>query len=746
MIDVDSIRRAADPIAVIGQVLPLAKQGREWVAPCPFHEDSTPSFTVTSKGYKCFGCEARGDVIRFFQEHEGLKFQDAAARVAELAGIDLPKGSRLSGPRVVCEYLYRNAAGEVVYKVVRYEPKDFRPMRPDGRGGWLPGIKQGDRVVVERVLYRLPELLDAPVVFFVEGEKDADNLAAAGFCATTLHGGSSSPWCQAYSDALLGKRVFIIPDRDEAGRRRAQKTAENLRGVARYTELELPWADGETGKDISDWLAIHSPAEFGLLVSRANAAESDPLIGSLPLRVWDAVNRVDFAALLLAADEFAVMDEAEFRIARAKVAALMRSAFKAREFDSAIRQARHGAVAGGDEWTAELQRSSSGTVKSNLANAVLALSRADYWEGVIAFDEFRQKVYAMKPFPGSGSGPYPRPWRDQDGRLVAMWLQTVLKMDMGPREAFDAVQKVAEDHTFHPVRAYLRDLVWDGEPRIDRWLTAYLGAEETPYTCAVGAAWLISAVARVMQPGCKADSALVLEGIQDLGKSRTLSILGGEWYMDDPKRIGSPEIAAQIAGRWIVELAEMQATKAVDVETIKAFLSRQTDVYRRPYAMYVQDVPRQCVFVGTTNADEYLQDITGNRRFWPVRCEQADLAALAADRDQIWAEAFERYQAGAKWWLTGDLKLAAAEEAAKRLESHPWEDLLSRWMHNADSSARAPRAITSADALKEIGKQPGQWTKGDEMLVGRCLRRLGWRKWQRGESRQRCWIRDDVDD
>lgn len=189
---------------------------------------------------------------------------------------------------------------------------------------------------------------------------------------------------------------------------------------------------------------------------------------------------------------------------------------------------------------------------------------------------------------------------------------------------------------FHPVLDYLATLKWDGTPRLDRWLSAYGGADDTEYTRAVGALVLVAAVRRVRQPGVKFDEMLTLESKQGTNKSSALRVLAvrDEWFVDDlPLNAESRVVIERLAGRWIAEASELKGMRKGEVEHLRAFLSRQEDTARMSYARLPVIVPRQCVIIGTTNSDRYLRDLTGNRRFWPVRVEGFDLEALRRDRD-----------------------------------------------------------------------------------------------------------------
>ena len=191
-------------------------------------------------------------------------------------------------------------------------------------------------------------------------------------------------------------------------------------------------------------------------------------------------------------------------------------------------------------------------------------------------------------------------WTDQEDRLTADWLQrNGILVDVST--AAQAAQTVAKDRSFHPVRNYLETVAWDGVQRLDRWLATYLGAEDTNYTRAVGARWLISAVARIYRPGVKADCCLILEGPQGIKKSTALKTLAGAYFTDELADLGSKDSALQTRGVWIIELSELDTLSRSEVGRIKAFMSRTTDRFRPPYGKRLIESPRQCVFAGTVN-------------------------------------------------------------------------------------------------------------------------------------------------
>jgi predicted P-loop ATPase len=333
-------------------------------------------------------------------------------------------------------------------------------------------------------------------------------------------------------------------------------------------------------------------------------------------------------------------------------------------------------------WASQLLLDLVGTPERNEANVITALKNDEAFAGAVLFDEFRQEVLVNRALPwDEKESTIPRCWSDADDVRCAEWLQRH-EINIVPAVVSRSVAAIARDIRIHPVREYLRSLAWDGMPRLETWTITYLGAVDTKLNRAFGSLWMISAVARIMKPGCKVDHMLILEGPQGAKKSTALKVLAGEdWFTDELTEIGSKDAAQQMRGVWVIEIAELDAISRAEVSRIKSFLSRSVDRYRPPYERYVIDVPRQCVFAGSVNPDTYLRDETGNRRFWPVRCGRIDLNALACDRDQLWAEAVARYRDGAIWWLNEPELIASANaEQDQRYQADAWDARIDRWL------------------------------------------------------------------
>lgn len=372
------------------------------------------------------------------------------------------------------------------------------------------------------------------------------------------------------------------------------------------------------------------------------------------------------------------------------------------------------------DWTDDLS-DSGGYPRPNLANVSVALRNAPEWQQVLAFDSFSHRIVARRRTPW---GVVER-WTDQEDRLATVWMQGEdRKIYVGTNIVSEAIQTVARENSFHPVREYLDGLKWDGVDRIDEWLSTYAAVPSSEYSKAVGSKWLIGAVARIYEPGCKNDCALIFEGEQGLKKSTLLRVLGGEWFSDDLADFGSKDAAMQIQGVRIVEIAELDAMSGGNIARIKAFMSRQVERYRPPYGKYVIDVPRQCVFAGTVNHSTYLKDETGARRFWPVTCGAINIDELKQDRDQLWAEARDRYQAGEKWWLDSNLAALATQEQQQRFESDAWAEAIDAWVLHKET-------VSISEVLQScIDKPTKLWTQPDKNRVSKCLQSLGWKRYK----------------
>jgi Virulence-associated protein E len=399
-------------------------------------------------------------------------------------------------------------------------------------------------------------------------------------------------------------------------------------------------------------------------------------------------------------------------------------------------------------------RAKDGSARAVVQNVLFALRNEPEWQGILGFDELAQQTMLLEAPPwDSPECNYPAAWCDHHDVHALCWMQRAGIMITSINQVAAAVETVAHENRFHPVRNFLRGLVWDGIERCPFWLVACMGAPDTEFVRAVSVCWLISAIARVMQPGIQCDYTLLLEGAQGIGKSSALRALtGDEYFSDHMSVLGSRDSRQELCGKWIIELSELSALRKSEIESIKAFLSERIDHYRVSYGRRAESFRRQCVFCATTNSQSPLIDETGNRRFWPVRCTAINVEAVRANRDQLWAEAFARYMRGEKWWFDtpalNELATAAQEE---RYEPGPRDEAIEAWalkpfLHK-EAFAEDPRfpwngskpgKVNIQDLLVHgLGIPLSQIKQSDQKETARCLRHLGWQLRREGTGRYR---------
>lgn len=322
---------------------------------------------------------------------------------------------------------------------------------------------------------------------------------------------------------------------------------------------------------------------------------------------------------------------------------------------------------------------------------------------------------------------------------IRLSISRTYKVRYSIAQVHELLNYAAEKLARHPVREYLEALRWDGVPRISRLLTDYAGVEHSDLTATISRRFLISCVARIMQPGCKVDTVLILAGPQGYGKSTWFSALAGdEWFKDDPIDIRSKDAKMALRGVWIYEMAELSSMKPRDAETVKAFLSQKTDRFRPPYGRTEIEQPRQCVFVGTTNEPSFLNDPTGARRFWPAEVTRMpDIARTVADRDQLWAEAVEAYRGRERWWLELNESDALTEAQEQYQHVDPWQAHIESYINSAPPS---PDGWTVEQLLGgALDKDKDKQSKADEMRIGGILTRLGFVKRRIQVNGKRRW-------
>ena len=364
--------------------------------------------------------------------------------------------------------------------------------------------------------------------------------------------------------------------------------------------------------------------------------------------------------------------------------------------------------------------------KASLATIAAWLRGVAPFAGLVAFDEVSGRLVLRREPPTIALEPgadlaEPRPLRDGDIAVLAERLELAGLISVKIETVAAAAGIVGRENAFDPLADALRALRWDGRARLDKWTSHYLGAAPSLHHHAVGRAWMIGAVARVLRPGCKNDSALILEGAQGSGKSTAARLLAGseKYFSDALPSLESKDGQGHLVGKWIIELSELDNLRKSEVETIKRFLSATHVKYRPPYARYEVEVPRRCVFIGTTNRNQYLQDVTGNQRFWPIATGDIDLAGLARDRDQLLAEAAVAFERGELWHLVGAEVVNAAAAADERIEGDLWAERLSEEFNE--------RVAVSFDEVRQaLGIDLSRFGTSEQRRVRACLALAGW--------------------
>ena len=397
----------------------------------------------------------------------------------------------------------------------------------------------------------------------------------------------------------------------------------------------------------------------------------------------------------------------------------------------------------GDRSGGETRKASFGEIVSDLYDQV-------GWAGVLMFDSFRDRVVAVNPpmrlDAESSSG-----LSNNDVQLVRAWLEYHGKK-CNAQDVGAAIEAVARRRKFNPIQDMLFSLGWDGVPRLDRVLPDYFQSPDGEYERAIGPRWFISLVARAMEPGCQADCTLILEGDQGIGKTSAFRALMRDptWYAESSCGVDSKDFFENLRGVWLMGFDELASLTRASIVKVNALLTSTSDRYRQSYGRNSTDHPRVCGFCGSTNGAQYLNDPSGARRFWPVKMlRPIDRQRIINDRDQIWAEAFVRYQSGEEHHVnTPELLALCKDEQEARYEVDGWEEKIQRWFDDPTKFSRTPvavetsgvfkgisafdgsRGVTTSDVLEHaVGKLVGQWTTGDTMRVGKILQqRLGMKR------------------
>lgn len=397
-----------------------------------------------------------------------------------------------------------------------------------------------------------------------------------------------------------------------------------------------------------------------------------------------------------------------------------------------------------ESWIKELEiHPKTGKILPTSKNIELILSNG-IWKGVLAYDDFGNTEVILKDLPWR-KRKQPQyeyePWLASDDKRLQHWFGVTYGI-YSEKNIRNAFVEIAHRNEFHPIKNFIERQPWDGIPRAETVFIDYLGAEDSPYVRAVTRKMLLAAVTRLYQPGCKFDYMLVLVGPQGAGKSSLLAKLGQKWFSDSLKTFENKEAGEHLQRGWIFEISELAAMKKSEIEEVKAFLSKTEDRYRVAYDRVVSEFPRKCVFFGTTNTKEFLHDMTGNRRFWPVEVDPerrtknhwTDMTEETVQ--QIWAEVLTWYRAGESLELDDATRAEALQRQEDHLDVDPREGLIREWLEEEETdemgrpTGQKRQRVCAVQVLVEcLGKRRNEITIWDARDVIAILRRIpGWRE------------------
>ena len=490
------------------------------------------------------------------------------------------------------DYFLTDQSGKAVYAYTKVRLQDKA-----GKKKLIYGKFNGDRFILGlqgkkakdilaiygSSVFAIQKAIDhQETIFYVEGEKDVNTLMKRGYTVFTC--GGSGDWKKGVSEIVRQANVIILADNDKPGEQLAYQVMQDLQLIANNVSIIKPMPEVPKA-DITDYFEEgHTVEEFENLIRNVDDTES----------------------ICTDVQQDQKQDTGKKRT---------------------VTQKSKDEVVGGPALVfkfLDCNYDEDGNVKSVkqlVHNFEIVMDKDSRFAGKICLNEFAQQPYLYGNVPWENENNC-RAWSSHDDSA----LFSLIQADYGlkSRQDFaDALKNVSMRNKFHPVRELLDSLTWDGKEHIRSLLPEYLGAEDSDYTYQVMRLWMLGAVSRVYKPGSKFDYTMILQGSQGIGKSTFLKqmAMDDSWFNDSLDSLDSDKAVQSLTGSWIIELAELKslARTAGGVESVKRFLTATQDKYRIPYERRADTFYRQCVFAGTTNKDDFLQDETGNRRFLIVQ-------------------------------------------------------------------------------------------------------------------------------
>lgn len=580
-----------------------------------------------------------GDLISLYAMIHNLKQFEAAKQLAEKIGfqyaiLEKPKfiSAKYGAPKYIHEY--RDRAGKITAYAIRYDlpggKKHFSQCHYDESGTLVYKAPPAPRT-----LYKLDQILKHPdlPVLICEGEKSADaaqKIVGNNYITTTSMGGSQA-FKKTNWNELANRSVLIWPDNDEAGIKYGVEVAKLLFHIVKtlkvlQIEKDKKLPESWDAADVPDWnydqlkkwaasivlpLKPLAGAETKALQSTSDPSKTNPDV-SAPVRpeVLDPEIK----------NEIQVSQKSELNA--------------------------YDAIEKYNLWvTLNLQCNNKREPFSNDLNVYLILRNSPIYQDKFRHDEFKQLSYY-------GSRIY-----DQNKHTASLLIeiqQAFLMPKINITHVKNAVTRIIQENTFNSFQDFIDSKTWDGVNRIDDFFIKYFGSHDTQYTKDVSRNFWLGLVRRGLQPGIKFDNMVILEGKQGLKKSSALKLIANQFYDSTGEDPSNKDFYLKLKGRVLVEVEELDSFRKSEATTLKKLLSTSSDNYRKPYAAESTDNPRTCIFVGTTNRNDYLSDSTGNRRYWPIECREIDMVQLSQDLDNLWAEAAIRAKSDETHWLVSE--------------------------------------------------------------------------------------------
>lgn len=417
-------------------------------------------------------------------------------------------------------------------------------------------------------------------------------------------------------------------------------------------------------------------------------------------------------------------------------------------------------IPGGLKWQTDpnpMDKSEKGNFLPNLSNARRMVTQHPLLSDCFGWSEMDEDVMIMRELPWfEGIAPprslcgYPCRMEDKYVTYLRDLMSSVLDCNFNRNDVMQACSIAGMQRTYNPIRQYLQSLTWDEQPRITEWLKLGFGAADTSLNSSIAFMFLIAAVRRVIFRRYKFDSMLVLEGAKGIMKSSGVrELFGHEYFLEGIADIRRDQTVQLLAGMWGVEIPEGKGFIDADAATQKEFLSKVEDTYRRPFAIRPVTVPRSVVFIMTTNEHMYMNDGSGDRRFWNVLCnvtQAPDMEWIKTNRDQLWAEAYhmatQRNEDGSLRYKTymepSEMESLTAEQES-RVTIDPWEDVIRGYL-SVEPGANQ-KEISSAVLFRDVLDLPiDRQDRKAAMKVGRIMQDLGWGRRQRRNGTSREWV------